>query len=227
MRVFVVEDDSVVTDAIAKGFASRPDTSIECSDTLNGAQSRWAGADLILLDLNLADSAGLDTFRTVKQHSGDVPVIIISAIDQEDTRIQTLYQGADDYLTKPFSVDELMARVEAVVRRTRQLVSDNRSGLRWEPQARRVSWWGEPIDFTPLEYQIFQVLAQSPGVAFSRPDILLRVIGPNFFGYERVVDVHVGHMRKKLARVDPDAIETVRAYGYRWNPALSLDIAHG
>lgn len=225
MNILLVEDDALVASAIAEAFAGRPDVSLAHEATLRSALDHVVSADAVLLDLNLEDSRGAETLRRVRECAAHVPVIIISAIDRADTRIETLYGGADDYLTKPFSLEELLARVEAVTRRTRQSQPLSLMALVWERRSRRITWQGENLNLTPLEYEIFQVLASTPGAAFSRQDILARVVGPNFYGYERVVDVHVGHLRKKLAVLEEEAIETVRAFGYRWRKECPVEVS--
>lgn len=219
MNILVIEDDPFISRAVAEALQGEV---VQRTASLQSGLSHLAGADVVVLDLNLADSRGPETLDAVRARSPRVPIIVISAIDQHDVRVRTLHHGADDYLTKPFSLEELTARINAVMRRAAPRPAPS-SGLTWDAPARQLSWQSEPIPLTPLEYEVFEVLAKNPGVAFSRPDILRRVIGPNFYGYERVVDVHVGHLRRKLAVIGEEAVLTVRAYGYRWNPDVRVE----
>ena len=224
VHVLVIEDDPFISASIKGALTARDKTGeVTALDSLQGGLAHLSQAQLLVLDLNLSDSRGAETLERCRQASPSLPIIVVSAIDREDVRIRTLQQGADDYLTKPFSLDELMARIDAVMRRASP--PGAASSLRWNAPARQIVWQNTPISLTPLEYAVFEVLAQSPGVAFSRQDILARIIGPNFYGYERVVDVHVGHLRKKLAPIGSEAVQTVRAFGYRWNPDVRWDPA--
>lgn len=225
MHILVVEDDPVIARAVTQAFDSDDGVQVEQASSIENTLVQLAWADMVLLDLNLPDSQGAGTLERVRQVAPQIPLIVISAIDVPDVRIQSLYRGADDYLTKPFAIDELRARIDAVTRRTIRPRPPDPEGLSWHPRARQLQWHGQPIDLTPLEQEIFRVFAENPGVSLSRPDILRRVVGPNFYGYERVVDVHVGHLRRKLAAVGTDVVQTVRAHGYRWNPDIPVDIA--
>lgn len=224
IEILVVEDDAMVATAIREAFRTDDHMAIHAVPSLQEAFIHLGRADMVLLDLNLTDSQGHDTLIRLRGKAPTVPLIVISAIERPEVRIQSLHAGADDYLVKPFSLEELKARIAAVARRTLNLQSARPVGFLWQRLARQVSWQNHVLELTPLEYEVFRTLAETPGVALSRPDILRRVIGPNFYGYDRVVDVHIGHLRKKLEAGGPDIIQTVRAYGYRWNPEIPVEV---
>ncbi len=224
MQVLLVEDDDLVASMVADQLTQQEDWAVVRCASLAEAAAWAVGADMVLLDLNLSDSRGAATLTAMRQILPHAPLIVISAIDAPATRVETLTDGADDYVIKPFQLDELQARITAVLRRVHR-VAPGTAGVIWDPRARSVQINSQTVDLTPLEYEVFRTLAESPGAAFSRADILARVMGPNFYGYERVVDVHVGHLRKKLARRLPgDIIETVRAFGYRWSREVPIQV---
>lgn len=227
MQVLLVEDDDLVASMVADQVTQQEDWAVMRCTSLVEAKAWASGSDIVLLDLNLDDSRGAASLSAMRQILPHIPIIVISAIDAPATRVETLTDGADDYVTKPFQLDELQARMTAVLRRV-QRTAPEPTGVVWDPEARSVQVNGQSVDLTPLEYEMFRTLAESPGAAFSRADILERVMGPNFYGYERVVDVHVGHLRKKLAQsLSGDVIETVRAFGYRWRREVPVQVLHG
>jgi DNA-binding response OmpR family regulator len=185
------------------------------------AQFRHEQPDLIVLDLNLPQMDGLDVARAVRKER-NTPIIMLTARVEEMDRILGLELGADDYVSKPFSPRELVARVRAVLRRAggdepaSPLV---RVGdLAIDTEKRLVTQHGEAVDLTTTEFNLLVVLARSPGRVFSRMELLDRVQGEAFEGYERTIDVHVKNLRKKI---EPDArhptyIQTVYGAGYRF-----------
>ncbi|MDZ7706749.1 MAG: response regulator transcription factor [Trueperaceae bacterium] len=152
----------------------------------------------------------------------DVPVIMLTARSEEDDRIRGLETGADDYVTKPFSPRELVARVRAVLRRRAGGEADRPAtiehrGLRIDPEARTVQRHGTPADVTTVEFDLLYALASAPGRVFRRSELLDRVWGDDFGGVDRVVDVHVSHLRRKLEPLGADGmIATVRSVGYKF-----------
>jgi len=179
--------------------------------------------DLVVLDLMLPDLSGEEICRQLRERS-DVAILMLTAKSGEEERIAGLGLGADDYLTKPFSPRELVARVKAVLRRTgggeMPLVEQLRfDGGRLEIDSVRheVRVAGEPVDVTPSEYKLLLALAQYPGRAYSRFELINRVQGHDFEGYERTIDAHVKNLRRKI---EPDPgkphyVETVHGIGYR------------
>jgi DNA-binding response OmpR family regulator len=179
--------------------------------------------DLVVLDPMLPDLSGEEICRQLRERS-DVAILMLTAKSGEEERIAGLGLGADDYLTKPFSPRELVARVKAVLRRTgggemplvEQLRFDG-GRLEIDSVRREVRVAGEPVDVTPSEYKLLLALAQYPGRAYSRFELINRVQGHDFEGYERTIDAHVKNLRRKI---EPDPgkphyVETVHGVGYR------------
>jgi two-component system alkaline phosphatase synthesis response regulator PhoP len=178
--------------------------------------------DLIVLDLNLPGMDGLDVCRALRQMS-DVPIIMLTARVEETDRLIGLELGADDYVTKPFSPRELVARVRAVLRRVRGGVRQPgliRAGeLEIDLEGHRVLRGEDTISLTRTEFNLLATLAQHPGQAFSRGQLLNRLHGVAWDGYDRSIDAHVKNLRRKLERnpLEPQYILTVYGIGYRFS----------
>jgi DNA-binding response OmpR family regulator len=184
--------------------------------------------DLVVLDVLMPKMDGLEFTRRVRREQ-DVPIIMLTARAEETDRIVGLEMGADDYVTKPFSPREVVARVRAVLRRAQP--SDERQPppvVRVGPitlnrSTHIVTIDGEPADLTPTEFDVLDTLMSAPGRVYSRAEILEAVQGVAFEAYERTVDAHVKNLRKKIEPhpANPDYILTVRGVGYRLNPELA------
>lgn len=181
--------------------------------------------DLILLDLNLPDGDGRDVAREVRRES-EVPIIMLTARGTETDRIVGLEIGADDYVVKPFSSAEVIARIRAVLRRApsgeEEESAEDREplevrGLRIEPASRKVLLDGEELDLSRKEFDLLAELAYASGDVVTRDELMSRVWDENWFGSTKTLDVHVGWLRKKLDddAADPRWIETVRGVGFR------------
>jgi two-component system response regulator MtrA len=170
----------------------------------------------VVLDLGLPDVDGFDLCRRLRG-SADVPILILTARDEEADRVIGLELGADDYLTKPFSPRELVARVRAVLRRAEPVPPESRvievGELRVDLRTRRATIAGSPLTLRTLEFELLAELARNAGNVVTRDRLLDRVWGLSFAGGTRTVDVHVAQLRKKLGR--PALIHTVRSVGYR------------
>ena len=170
---------------------------------------------IVILDIRLPGIDGFDVARLVRTRS-DVPILMLTARDEEPDRVAGLELGADDYLTKPFSPRELVARMKAVLRRT-----DGRSAedvltladVELNRNAREVAVDGQPVDLTTKEFDLLATLLENPGIVVSRDQLLDRVWGMTYPGGTRTVDVHVAQLRRKLGR--PELIRTVRGAGYK------------
>ena len=178
--------------------------------------------DLVILDIMLPKIDGLEVLRHVR-HESEVYVLMLTAKSEEVDRVIGLTVGADDYLTKPFSPRELAARVKAILRRCRSASAGEEQipafkHLRINAQRYEVLRDGEPVDLTALEFNLLKTLAQHAGMVLSREQLLEKVWGYDFYGEERVVDVHIGHIRQKLEYdpTDPQFIVTVRGVGYKF-----------
>src|SRR3954447_12943298 len=176
--------------------------------------------DLIVLDLGLPDIDGVEVCRRVRTFS-DAHVLMLTAQDTELDKVVGFEAGADDYVTKPFSVAELMGRVKAVLRRVSRSapapVVRTFGALTIDPLAHEVTLAGEPLELTRIEFDLLDTLSASPRVAFTRAQLLERVWGENWFGDDHLVDVHISNLRRKLTDDprSPDFVSTVRGVGYR------------
>jgi DNA-binding response OmpR family regulator len=184
-------------------------------------QFRYERPDLVVLDLMLPELDGLDVCRAIRRES-DVPIIMLTARVEEVDKLIGLELGADDYVTKPFSPRELVARVRAVLRRSRAeerptpLITAGQVTV--DPDRRRVTVRGQQVELTPTEFDLLHVLASTPGRVYSRLELLDRVQGESYVGYERTIDAHIKNLRHKIEADPrhPELVETVYGVGYRF-----------
>ncbi|MEW2499606.1 response regulator transcription factor [Amycolatopsis sp. NPDC047767] len=217
MRVLLVEDDTGVAGALAETLDARGHT---VTSVGRGADAlhRHREADLLLLDLGLPDLDGLDVLRKIRQVSG-VPVIVLTARGDERSVVRGLRLGADDYLTKPVRLAELLARMDAVVRRAggRDTPADDAvvrlEDVEIDLGGRRVLVAGRDIGLTTKEFAVLAVLAARPGTAVSRQQLMDEVWGDAYLAISRSLDVHMTQLRAKLDR--PGLLTTIRGFGYR------------
>jgi len=221
-RILVVDDEERIRSLVgsylrAEGFEVAESGSGE--DAL--VRARDLHPDLVVLDVRLPGIDGFEVLRELRKRS-DVYVIMLTARTEEVDKLVGLSVGADDYLTKPFSPRELVARVKAVLRRGRGPDRAEDEALRFEgltihPALREVARDGEPVQLTTLEFDLLAALASAPKRVFTRRQLLERVWGWDFFGDERVVDVHIRNLRKAIgdSADDPSFIGTVRGVGYK------------
>lgn len=224
-RILVVDDEREIRRLVAS-YLIDDDFVVEELD--NGPAvlerlKRQPAVDLIVLDVRMPGPDGIDTLRDLRRFS-DVHVIMLTAAAEETDRLIGLSVGADDYITKPFSPREVVARVKAVLRRTRTSTSEQLTepltfdGITVDIDRHKVTVDGEPVDLSALQFTLLRALAESPGRVFARHQLIDRVWGRDFYGEERIVDVHVGNLRKALgdSASSPRFIETVRGVGYRF-----------
>jgi DNA-binding response OmpR family regulator len=221
MRVLVVEDDQSVADGLLDGLSA---TSFDTLHVTTGAAALESvidfDPDLILLDLGLPDMDGTDVCRKIRL-SSSVPIIVVSARDEEIDRVVALEIGADDYVVKPFGMRELIARIRAVARRTAQSEAEVLApaardfGPLWiDVRTQRVSIAGQDIHMTAKEFELLEYLSADPGAVFKRSDILHDVWDTNWYGTSKTLDAHIAAIRKKLG--NPQWIESVRGVGFRF-----------
>jgi DNA-binding response OmpR family regulator len=223
IRVLVVDDEPPIR-AIVRGFLERDGMTVaEAADGPAAVeQARAFVPDVIVLDIMLPGFDGLEVLLRIRAFA-DPLVIFLTARTEELDRIIGLKVGGDDYLAKPFSPGELVARVQALVRRRRPAPTTGREGvirvddLVIDPARRAVSVGGVAVDLTTLEFAILETLGRDPGVVLSRQQLLDAAWGIDFMGDEHVLEVHVGNLRRKLGDepADPRYVETVRGVGYR------------
>ena len=230
-KILVVEDEDAIREVVALNLrlAGYEVTVAASAEQALAVFSPPAGFDVAVLDIMLPGMNGFSLCETIRRDSASIGIIMLSAKTLETDKIKGLSIGADDYMTKPFSVSELLARVEALVRRVgRQGASsaapepDGRmvSGVFVLDQKSRVLYKnGTPIDLTQVEFQIMELFFANPGVALVREKILEGVWGENYFGDVKIVDVNIRRLRMKIEDEPsaPKHILTVWGYGYRWN----------
>jgi DNA-binding response OmpR family regulator len=213
----VIEDDDAIG-ALVAAYLEQAGFEVVCEQTGETGLEAVERLDprVVVLDLALPDLDGLEICRQLRA-SRPVPILILTARDEEVDRIIGLELGADDYVTKPFSPRELVARVRAVLRRAEPAPEEigmiELGDVRLDRRRRRVAVAGSPVALRTLEFALLAELAENAGQVVSRDRLLERVWGLSFAGGTRTVDVHVAQLRKKLDR--PDLIETVRGIGYR------------
>jgi DNA-binding response OmpR family regulator len=220
-HLLLVEDEQRVAAFLQQGLAEE------------GYRVTWASAgeqalehlartpfDLILLDLRLPGLSGLEVCRRIRLHDPTLPILMLTALDAVEDRVKGLRAGADDYLPKPFAFAELLARIEALLRRARMVAPETiyRDGaLVLDPVARTCHYDGYPLSLTPKEFDLLAYFVARPGQALSREAIHRDVWGYTFDRGTNLIDVYVGYVRHKLHEVDcPCSIETVRGVGYRF-----------
>ncbi|GMQ88232.1 MAG: phosphate response regulator transcription factor PhoB [Gammaproteobacteria bacterium] len=223
-RILIVEDECAIRDMI--GFALKKagmqyDESADAEHALIAIASN--PPDLVLLDWMLPGMSGVDLVRRLRSEeiTAGLPIIMLTARVGENDRVFGLELGADDYVTKPFSPRELMARINAVLRRNRELADEQPiefSGLSLDPVGHRVRTDGEVLNLAPTEFRLLQFFMSNPDRVYSREQLLDRVWGRGIFVEERTVDVHIRRLRKALAARTYDRfIQTVRGTGYRFS----------
>ncbi len=224
MRLLVIEDDHRVADFLKRGLTAEGWFCVLAHDGEEGLNlAREGDFDMILLDLMLPGMHGHDVCQQLRVEGVETPLIVLTAMDSQEDVVQGLRMGADDYLTKPFSFEELLARIENVCRRAGQKAID-RKELRAGPivfdlEGLQVSIDGKPLKMTAKELATLELFMSNPGKLFSRERILNNIWGMHMDPLTNVVDVYIGKLRKKLDTPGEDSlIETVRGMGYRFNP---------
>jgi DNA-binding response OmpR family regulator len=222
-RVLVVEDDPLLAQLVVK-YLERDGFTVEhTSDGVDAVvRAHGSDPDVVILDIGLPGIDGLEVCRRLRQFS-DCYVIMLTARDDEVDKLVGLTVGADDYLTKPFSHRELVARVKVMLRRPRRPAETAPAkvltvgALRIDPAAREVHLDDQPVALTPTEFALLAALADNPRVVLSRRQLIEAVWGSAWVGDERMIDVHIRNLRRKLAddATEPRFIRTIRGAGYR------------
>ena len=223
-KILVVDDEAKLLDVV-KDYLVKEDyvvyTSQNGSDALRLFET--ARPDFLILDLMLPDLSGEEICRQIRQQS-DVPILMLTAKSGEDDKINGLYVGADDYLTKPFSPRELIMRVKAILRRTKgsvkhaDILSFKDGDLQINKDEHVVKKNGGSVNITPNEYKILLVLAENPYRTFSRNQLINAALGYDFIGYDRTIDTHIKNLRQKIEDniKKPQYILTVYGVGYKF-----------
>ncbi len=223
VSILVVDDEENIRTLVSAYLEGEKYTVYSAADGPGGlAAFRRHHPELVVLDVMLPGMDGLEVLQQIRRES-DAYVLLLTAKSEETDRIVGLTVGADDYLTKPFSPRELVARVKAILRRGRTegvAAEDviNFPHIRIDGQRHKVWREGQEIELTALEFKLLKTLTTYAGMVLSREQLLERVWGYAFYGDERVVDVHIGHVRQKLERdpANPQYVLTVRGVGYKF-----------
>jgi len=225
-RVLVVDDESPLREFVRRNLEVR---GYRVSTASNGLEALAAfhhqPFDLVILDLMMPNLDGLETTRRIREKSL-VPIVILTALGEEQDKVRAFEQGADDYLTKPFGVEELLARVRAVLRRTAwsdmapaaEPARLSRHGIQLDLEAHQVTAHGHPVELTPIEFSLLYHLMLETGKVLTPRALLQRVWGPEYLDEVEYVRVYVGRLRRKLETpgAAQELIETVRGVGYRF-----------
>jgi two-component system catabolic regulation response regulator CreB len=218
-KILVVEDEPAIAESCAYSLR-RDGYTVTIAPTLAAAEHELDGADLVILDLMLPDGSGFDLLAKARRASTGAAIIVLSSRDSEADRVAALETGADDYVTKPFSPREIVARVRAILRRATKTLtqrSDEPLALSIDATTRRVHVSGREVELTRVEFDLLACMLGAPGRVFTRAELIDRVWGDGFAITDRTIDSHVKGLRKKVAEAGGEAalIETVRGVGYR------------
>jgi two-component system catabolic regulation response regulator CreB len=231
-RILVVEDEPAIAESISYAL-KRDGYAVDIAPTLGQAERVLEGVDLVVLDLILPDGSGFDLLSQIRQRATSIAVIILSSRDAEADRVAALETGADDYVTKPFSPREIVARVRAVLRRAQPRDAgappSNVTPSKMPPPAlvveeatRRAFVLGQPLELTRVEFDLLTCLLSAKGRVFTRALLIDKVWGDGFAITDRTIDSHVKSLRRKVGEAGghPAMIETVRGVGYRITEGL-------
>jgi DNA-binding response OmpR family regulator len=223
--VLLVDDEESVQKLLTYPLEREGYTVVQARDGEEALERyRETQVDLVILDLMLPRLDGLAVCRRLREERSAVPIIMLTARGDEGDKVLGLELGADDYITKPFSIREFMSRVRALLRRAQLSAATARAelievgDLRIDTSRRTVEARGEPVQLTYLEFELLRMLAASPGRVFTRKELLDELWGGSEFRDPRTIDVHVRHLREKVERdpAEPELIFTVRGAGYRF-----------
>ena len=218
MKILVIEDDPTVGQFVKRGLEEQRWVVDLVADGESGERAASSGAyDVVILDMRLPGKNGIDVLHSLRSRGFERPVLVLTAQDAVDAKVSTLRSGADDYVTKPFAFEELLARVEALARRPRAMASPKLrvADLELDQNAREVRRGGEQIDLTPKEYAVLEYLMRHAGRVMSRTLITEYAWGYHFDPGTNIVDVVINHLRKKIdAGHRQKLIHTVRGVGY-------------
>jgi two-component system phosphate regulon response regulator PhoB len=223
-RILVVEDEQPIRDLIAFGLR-RAGCDVALAEHSQAALASIGDRrpDIVLVDWMLPDMSGLELLRVLRRDANtrDIPVVMLTARGEEADKVAGLESGADDYVTKPFSARELIARIQAVLRRSAPVGESERvtvEGLSLDQAGHRVTAGGKAVALGPTEYRLLAYLMTHPDRVYSRSQLLDRVWGGNVYVEERTVDVHIRRLRKSLESSGYDRfVQTVRGAGYRFS----------
>ena len=223
-KILIVEDEAAIREMLGYTL-TKNGYEFEEAENIALAEEAVSGnkPDLILLDWMLPDESGVDFARRLRKNvdAKEIPIIMLTAKGEEFDKVKALDMGVDDYVTKPFSTKELLARIRALLRRAKQTTQDGLisvQGLTLDPETYRVSADGKTIEISPTEFKLLHFFIGHPERVYSRGQLLDQVWGENVYVEERTVDVHIRRLRQTLATKGYDKyIQTVRSVGYRFS----------
>ncbi|MFT6925701.1 MAG: two-component system OmpR family response regulator [Psychromonas sp.] len=226
MKVLLIEDEQKIADFVCEGLNDRGFVVSHCADGDRGFEiASQDQHDIIILDIMLPGRDGLDILQSLRNDGIETPIILLTARNELGDRIKGLYMGADDYLAKPFYVEELIARIHAQLRRKEGALQHivQLGSLQLDCLSRQISCHGQYVELTTREFSLLEYLMRSPNLVFTRGQILEHVWGYDFDPCTNVVDVCIKRIRRKINSLDKvgkmaGAIESVRGTGYRLNP---------
>jgi two-component system OmpR family response regulator len=217
-RVLVVDDEENISFLVSSALRH---SGFDVATAPDGRQAlssvRSFAPHLVVLDVMLPDLDGFEVCRRMRNEGADIPVLFLTARDGTEDKVHGLTIGGDDYVTKPFSLEELVARVQAILRRDGRTESSARLGLadlEMDDDAHTVRRAGEPVELSPTEYKLLRFLLLNTGRVMSRTQILEHVWEYDFGGNATVVETYISYLRKKIDHVEPALIQTVRGVGY-------------
>jgi two-component system, OmpR family, alkaline phosphatase synthesis response regulator PhoP len=227
MTILIVEDDPNIAELIAIHLRDLPAVTTICNNGWQGLDEALTGKyDLLILDLMLPGINGMEICRQVRHKINHLPILMLTAKAEEEDKIAGLEQGADDYLTKPFSTGELLARIKAIIRRTqretkqleKQLVKIVRGELSMDLENKNVHRGGTLLDLTTKEFELLQLFMQNPSKSFTRLEILDEIWGEQFEGLEHTVNSNINRLRAKIEEnpAQPKYILTAWGVGYKF-----------
>jgi len=228
-KILVVDDDPAVRNLVYR-FLSKQDYEVESAEDGKSALAIFEqlNPDLVVLDVNLPDANGYDLCKEMQTRTGVFVLMLTSRSDEAD-KIRGFTEGADDYLTKPFSLGELEVRVGAILKRQRPVTTAEQqclsfNSLEIDPVRREVTLAQEIVPLTALEFDLLHFLASHPGRVWRRAELIQKVWDYEYVGDQRVVDVHIGQIRKKIEidTTQPAMIQTVRGVGYKFEPPANV-----
>ncbi len=222
-NILIIEDDPVITEFLRTGLRYEG-YQVSVTDTGKEGQEmiRQDILDLVILDIMLPDLDGFDVCRRIRSFGSDIPILMLTVKKDVSDRIKGLDSGADDYLTKPFSFDELLARIRALLRRSGH-ISESKIlqsvDIKLNIETLEVHLSGKPIKLTPTEFSFLELFMRHPNKVFTRETLLNRVLGYDYDGGTNIIDVHISHLRRKIGDSKASLIRTIHSVGYSFYPA--------
>lgn len=221
-NILVVDDEVQITEVI-KAYLEKENYNVYTAHNGQDAINIFnrESIDFIVLDLMLPDLSGEEICKRIRVKS-EVPILMLTAKAAEEDRVTGLYLGADDYLVKPFSPKELVARIKAIFRRTEKdfikadIIEFNKGDLNIDINKMELEKKGVQVDLTPTEFKLLAILAQNPSKVFSREELIEKVLGYDYEGYDRTIDTHIKNIRQKIEDENTKYIHTVYGVGYKF-----------